>query len=340
MRPLNDTSIPTQRNTSGMSAEQVLQANELEQSLPPVRNPLTEADRGQWRLVRQVVDHTTLLTLKADEAVYYGLATQVVNGEDQVRAYFGSPQVRRFDASWSEGLVRILCSLPVRAILIIVFLICLFVELAAPGMGVFGATALVALLILIGAPALAGMAQWWDILLIVVGLALVAAEIFVLPGMGICGVAGVVCLVAGMIGTFVSDDLGTATGRAELWAGLITTLSSMFAAGVGMWLISRHLQSIPVLNRLVLRTEVPSPVTAAATAAVPRSLLQAMAPARPGLKVGDIGRAETDLRPAGKAVINGRLCDVTSVVGYLAKGTAIRVVSDSSLAIEVEEVEP
>jgi len=83
---------------------------------------------------------------------------------------------------------------PVKIVLMIVVIIGLVWEMAAPGLGLPGAIGVAALLILIGAPALTGMAQWWDILFICLGILFIAGEIFVIPGFGIAGISGTILL--------------------------------------------------------------------------------------------------------------------------------------------------
>jgi membrane-bound serine protease (ClpP class) len=339
LRPFVDQSIPRADSLAGMSADKQALEIEKQQSLPPVRQPLTSADKGKWRLVRQVIDDTTLLTLKADEAVYYGLATAVIVNDAELASYFGTSgaNIMRYDQTWSESLVRFLLSWPVRMVLIVIFVVALFIELAAPGFGVFGVTAIVALLILVGAPALAGLAQWWDILLIALGLLLVAVELFILPGFGVTGVLGVVCLLIGIVGTFIAGGIATPEGQTQLWTGLLTTLTAAFLGGVGIWLVSRQIHTLPLLNRLILHTELRA-VPEAGSATATGGLLQAMRAAQRALQPGDTGVAETDLRPAGRANINGKLVDVQSVGTYIEKGATVRVVSVGRYVIEVEEI--
>ena len=62
-----------------------------------------------------------------------------------------------------------------------------------------------------------------------------------------------------------------------------------------------------------------------------------MGPARPPLEADDIGIAETDLRPTGRADFDGRLVDVKSVSTYIERGTRLRVVSVGRFVIEVED---
>jgi membrane-bound serine protease (ClpP class) len=309
---------------------------EREQSLPPARQPLTAADRQQWKLVGQVKSGDRLLTVNQNEAVYFGLASAVIANDEQLKAFFGAQSIRRYDQSWSEHLVSFLMNFWVRVILIIVFLVALFAEMASPGMGVFGASAIVAMLLLIGAPWLVGMAQWWQLLLILVGVLLILVELFVLPGVGAPGIVGVVCLLAGLVGTFMSDDLSSPQGQSELWTGLIGTMTALFGAGVAMWLISRHLHSIPVINRLILKTELGADSGAGGAGL---GLLEAMGAPQRALAPGDVGTAVTDLRPAGRADFAGKIADVKSVGSFVERGRSVRVVSVGRFAIEVEDAE-
>lgn len=332
--PWVNKAVPRTSDTAGLDEEAIRKQAERESALPPVRQPLTDADRGNWRLITRVNDGNSLLTLRADEAIFYGLAVRTIANDAELQTFFNAQQVVRYDTTWSESLVRFLINPIVRAVLLIIFLVSLFIELAAPGLGIFGATALAALLLLIGAPYLAGMAEWWDILLIVVGLLLVVIELFLLPGMGIPGIIGVLCLLVGMVGTFITGDVTTSGGQSQLWTGLATTLTAVFAAGVIIWFISRQLHSFPVLNQIILTTELKDSSDAERSSS---GLLQAMGTVQPALEAGMTGIAETDLRPSGRANINGRMVDVSSVGPYIARGTPIRVVSVGRFVIEVEE---
>ncbi len=333
--PFINQSIPRKADHAALTQKELQRQVEFEQMLPPARSPLADSDRGQWKLLMQVTDGTTLLTLKPDEAVYYGIAAAVIANDAELTTYFGAQSIRRYDQTWSESLVRFLISWPVRAVLIIIFLICLFIELAIPGFGVFGATSIVALLILIGAPALAGMAQWWEILVIIIGLVLVATELFLIPGFGIVGVAGAGCLLVGVVGTFVSGDINSAAGQNQMWTGLAVTLLSAFVASIVIWFLARQMHTLPFINRLILHTELKD-----APAGTASGLLAAMGADQRALAVGDTGIAHTDLRPSGRANFSGRLVDVTSVSTYIEKGSPLRVVSVGRFAIEVEESSP
>lgn len=324
--PYVDESIPRREREQAEGQEA-----EFRQQLPSSRPTLTEADRGNYKVIRQVTAADRLLTLRPDEAIFYGLAAEVIRNDEELQAYFGAQELVRYDPAWSEAIARFLMSFPVRAVLIIVFLVGLFIELSAPGLGVFGAAAAVALLLLLSPPYLMGMAQWWGILLIAIGLILLATELFLIPGTGIAGVLGLLSLMLGMIGTFVTGDMSNMP-QYQIWAIAATTLTAVFAAGVIIWLVSRQFHSMPVLERIILKSElrkVPERVHQPADGTQPDHQLQ----------VGDIGVAHTGLRPAGRGMFDDRIVDVQSLGGYIEQGTPIQIVSIGKYVIEVEEVE-
>lgn len=323
--------------------EQVREDIFEQQQLPPTRRPLTADDRGQYRTIGQIISDDRLLTVKSDEGIFYGLAVQTIDTDAELAAFFGQPSiVERYEETWSEELVRFLINPVVRIVLIVIFVVGLFIEMAAPGLGVFGGAAVVALLLLVAAPALAGLAQWWDIVLIAIGLVLIAAELFVIPGVGIAGFGGAVCLLIGLVGSFVSGSVSTPQGQDELMTGVLSVLGAVIAASIAIWLISRQIGSIPALQRLTLRSELsPSRPIGAGADADGASTSTTVGRGSPGVvNVGDAGVAETDLRPSGRATIGGRIIDVQSATGWIEQGTPVRVISVGRFEIKVEPNTP
>ena len=307
----------------------------LELEDPSPRRVLAAADRGRWRLIGQVISNEELLVVRADEAIGFGLASVAIANDAELEAWFGATSLVRLDETWSEVLTRFLVSWPVRLVLIVVLLVCFFIELAAPGFGVFGIAATTALLLLVGAPALAGLAQWWEILLVLLGLALVAVELFLLPGFGFAGIAGVACLFIGLVGTFVGGgQIGEAAWQGQLLTGLATTLAAGFAAAVSIWLLSRHLRGVRAFDRLVLSA------SAGGDVGPTRQLRKASSPAESvGPAIGTVGVAASQLRPAGRAEFDGRTFDVASDGSFIEAGTSVRVVAIREGRIEVEPAE-
>ena len=290
------------------------------------REALGAGDRGQWRLVGQVVGPDQLLVVYPDEARALKLASGVVANDRDLAAWFGATTLTRYEESWSEALVRFLTSWPVRIALIAILLISFFIEASSPGLGIFGAISLVALLLLTGAPALLGLAQWWPALAVACGLLLILAEVLLFPGTAVPAIAGGILVLVGLLASFVTRDLSTPAGQSQLASAVATVLGGCFAAGVGIWIAGRILPRTRGAARLVLAAE-------AGVASGPPDREGA---ARDALRIGDVGRAVTALRPAGRADFGAGPVDAQSIGEWLEAGTRVRVVALRPGSCEVD----
>ncbi len=300
------------------------------------RPVLSVQDRGQWQLVEFVTDGSNPLTLKADDLVRYGLATDKVKDDEELKAYFGAKNIQRLDESWSEGLVTFLTNIVVRALLIVILLIGLFIEMTHPGVILPGAVAVAALFALVAPPLIIGMAGWWEVAAIIGGLLLILLEIFVIPGFGVVGVAGVLALFAGLVGTFVPRGAGglfpdTAQGKSDLLYGFTTVMASAVTAMVGMYFIGKNFGSLPMLGRLVLKSPDPSEVDAG-------GMLSAMEPGLSELRPGMTGTAITTLRPSGRVQFGDRIVDVVAELGWIPSGATVKIVEAGEFRVSVELV--
>ncbi len=305
------------------------------------RRTLSAAERGRYELVGYLITGRNPLTLDAEELAFLGFSTNarsssaldpIVDDRD-LQAYFGAKNTRRLKPSWSEIVVVLASTNVVRGLLITVFLLMLFLEMSHPGVGVPGAIALVALVGLLAPPALLGLANWWEVGAIAIGILLLFIEILILPGFGVPGITGLLLLFGGMLGTFVGDGGGlfpdSPTEQTNLMYGLLTMVLSLVTTTVGMYYLSKHFGSLPILGRLILSDEDDNA----------DSLLAAMGPGGPRVPaIGARGAAVTALRPSGRGQFGEQIVDVVSDLGIIDAGAAIRVVSADGFRVVVEQV--
>jgi len=280
----------------------------------------------------------SLLTVDSDQAVKYGLASTkypTVEALAQARHY---DIVADFTPGWAEQAVQFLSGAIVRGILIVVFLQCLYIVLHAPGHGVAEVCGLIALILMLGVPLLTGYAQWWEILVIFLGLALISLEIL-LPGHLFPGITGGILVIFGLVMTFVPAGL---TGPTYLpnhanWPlvekGIVVVAAAM-ASSVLLWMwLSRFLPKMPVLNRLILMSATSGKMPVAAP----------MPEQWPPL--GAVGKATSELLPGGTAeffdpaTADVRVAFVVSEAGYVPAGSEIvvREVSGPSIVVRKKE---
>lgn len=306
-----------------------------------MRPDFYRADGSRYRVVEYATDGNTLLTLKETELREYGFGVKVIRNDEELKAFVGSTNLRRLDTTWSERFVGFMTmgssGMMIRGVLIVVFLLSLFIELAMPGVGIPGFIAMLALLGLVVPPMLIGAASWWAGAVILGGIAFILLELFVFPGFGIPGVLGLVMMLIGLVGTFAGADQlfpGIGNGKqGELaWAVSIVFLS-VFVAGVGAYLFSRYTNRFPLAGKLVLTDQQHADGGASV------SLLGAMGGASDGpVEAGAIGRTTTPLRPSGSAMFGDKLVDVVSEIGFIEQGTPVCAVRVSRYRVGVEPV--
>ncbi len=313
-----------------------------------MRSPITPADKGRYELVGYLCSGDGPLILSAQDMAMLGFASNVdakgnlipIRNDTDLARFFGAKHIRRLSPTWSESLVLFMSNAAVRGVLIVVFLMALFLEMSHPGIGLPGGVAMVALLALLGPPALIGMANWWEIGAILVGLLLIGIEVFILPGFGIPGLAGLLLLFGGLVGTFVGDTSGglfpdSPHGQSQLMYGMVTILLSSTTAIVGMYFLAKHFGSIPILGGLVL-----THVSGQASDEDDEGLFGAMTPEQKEQpEVGAVGKTLTPLRPAGRARFGSMVVDVVSDLGYIEAGEMVRVTASDAFRIVVDKAE-
>src|SRR5262249_54129960 len=151
------------------------------QSPPSARPDLSlPENRGKFKYVEYVSDGAGVLTLRESELLRYGVAKQKIHNDDELKAYFGASTLWRLDENWADATARFLSQFWVKAFLIIVFLVAIFVEMMHPGVSLPGGIAAVCLVGLVLPPILAGIAGWWALGAIILGLGLICVELFVM----------------------------------------------------------------------------------------------------------------------------------------------------------------
>ena len=286
----------------------------------------------EWVFERTVVSEGELLTMTAQEAVEYGFAKGIVRGRGDLAARYGLSEVPPvLGHNWSQKLAAFLASMEVRSILMILLIVGVYLELNSPGIGAPAALAAVCLCLVLGAPYLTGLANMWEILLILSGVALLIIEVFVIPGFGVAGVGGIILILAGLMLTFVQEPIEPKPIPWPSWemfaAGIQDGLVSLFVALVGSItvcvVLAKYFHRVPILRTLQLSDGI-SVLTAEEKAGGAFG-----GPPLGGsiqFKIGSAGVTESPLRPAGKARFGRELVDVVAEAQFVENHVPIEVV--------------
>src|SRR3989338_8259851 len=201
-------------------------------------------------------------------------------------------------------------------ILLSVGLIALWLELKAPGFGLPGIVGISCLATVFLSKYMVGLAEAPEMLLFMLGVMLLAVEIFLLPGFGIAGITGILLMLMGT--TLAFQDFvvpQTPYHYEELRGNLLKIFSSMTVSLLVIALMVRYLPGIPLFGRLVLSASEEAELGFDTTLAIPTVGL-----------VGRRGYALSTLRPSGRAEFNGEVLDVVTQGEFVEGGQKVEIV--------------
>ena len=153
--------------------------------------------------------------------------------------------------------------------------------------------------------------EWLTVIsLIVIGIALVVVEFIFIPGTTIVGIFGIIAIMGGLVLSFQYFD--NAIGWYTIGGtGLLCGVIFYFAFRTRAW------------ERFALKSTIAGRVNEVDTQT---------------LKAGEEGQTVSALRPMGKAELQGKMVEVTTLGGYIESGKRIRIVRVSTNQIVVEPV--
>ncbi len=272
----------------------------------------------------------TVLTLTNTEA------EQLV-GEDQ-RPLFSKGTVRDIDemleriglagadkkileVTSAEKLARLIAS--IAPILMIIGLGGIWLELKTPGFGIFGIAGGFCLLLFFAGHHIAGLSGLEDVMIFVLGITLLAIEIFVTPGFGVTGLSGLLLIFISFISAMSERMPGKwrpISFEPETFAVPFLKVTLAFLGSIVLVAIAgKYMPKTRIFQSLTLDSISPDPETE-------EELL--------GLE----GMAHSDLRPGGTAYFGDRKLDVVTYGDYIPQQSPVRIVEVRGNRIVVEDI--
>jgi len=296
------------------------------------RNPMiAEAMVDPDTYVEGISDTGKVLTFTTKEAIKNGYCEGEVSTRDEALQAAGitNYSVTEQELNWIERFINFLVSPVVSGILIMMMVGGIYFELQAPGLGLPIIIALIGALLFFAPHYLQGLAAHWEILLFIAGLALLILEIFVVPGFGVCGISGIVLMVASLVLAMIFNigfDFHFAPKGALIsnFFNVITALIIGFF--ISLWLGKKVFTMKTRYGTLALDTALDE--TEGFTS-VDSHLTEL---------VGKEGIATTFMRPAGKVEIDGDFYDAVSISGVVETGAPVRVVKFENAQLVVEGI--
>lgn len=282
--------------------------------------------------IEGLIDTGKVLTLTANEAVAVGYCDGLAEDIREVLTeHIGLTDydLLVYQPTPLEKLKGRLLGTAFRAILIMVIVAGIWFELQTPGLGFPSIAALAAAALYFAPLYLDGFAQNWEILIFVIGVALLFVEIFVIPGFGISGILGILFVLTGLSFALVENGAPSLAFNAIEGLGeafFLVAVSILLSIAILIWFTNK----IGTGNRFFKYAALQN------TQEVSEGFVGV--PAELSSLIGQKGTAATLLRPSGKVRLNGKLYDAVSMFGFIEAGTSVVVTRTESGQLYVQKL--
>ena len=271
-----------------------------------------------------------ILTLSTSEAIKYGFCEAEVSGIKEIlsRAGIENYEVEEFSLGATEKIISLFLNPFVSGILILIIIGGIYFELQTPGVGFPILASIIAVILYFVPNYLNGLAENWEIALFIVGVILIALEVFVIPGFGVAGVLGLICTLGSLVLVMLNNDFldFSFVPMEEIFVSTAVVLAGLLGAIVVMFFGGARLLNSNVFKRVALQETQNAEQGYTSTFYKEKSM------------VGQRGKAFTRLRPSGRIEIEGTIYDAYTRGNFIEEGAEVEVISDEGTSLKVKEV--
>ena len=293
------------------------------------RNPqIAEAMVDQNIEIDSISKKGEVITFSTEEAIKYGFCEGEVNSIKQIlkRNKVDTYDLVKFELSQSEKISSFFLNPFISGILLLIIIGGLYFELQTPGLGFPIIASIIAAILYFVPYYLSGLAEYWELAFLVIGISLLMVEFFVIPGFGVAGVLGFLCTFGALLLMMVDNDwFDFSKVNTEAMTDSFITIgigiiggALAIALALPQFLKSKRFKQISLQD-----------VMDAESGYTSTSYLDNF--------VGRQGVAYTVLRPSGKVKIGGELYDASTQGDFIEKDSKIIVISQEGTSLRVKK---
>jgi len=257
-----------------------------------------------------------ILTFTSSEAVGAKLANGEVKNISQVYKDLDIPLANEkiYHRTTVDKIIAFLINPVVSGLLIMGIIAGIYFELQTPGIGFALVIAVLSAILFFAPLYLQGLADNWEIALFIVGVILLALEVFVIPGFGVAGILGITFVLCGLAFSMLANDFldFKISQPGLLMNSFLIVIGAMVLSIVLMVIFGKNIMRTSAFKRLVLEDE--QLASTGYTSAIIKSDM-----------INKVGIARTVLRPSGKIEIEGVWYDAVALDGFIESGVEIYV---------------
>ena len=200
---------------------------------------------GTWfrdpAIAEKMVDTAGVLSFTPDEAIEARYCEGKAGSIDEVIEHIGLEEceIVHQELSPLEKFILLMMSPLLQGIFLMMIIGGIYFEIQSPGLGLPSIIALIGAVLYFSPLYISGLALNWEIVLFILGLILLAVEIFVTPGFGVAGVLGAILSLTALIFAMIDNDTLYFEGKLNLRALLepcaIVLVSTVTALVLSIW---------------------------------------------------------------------------------------------------------
>jgi membrane-bound serine protease (ClpP class) len=269
--------------------------------------------------IENVIDSGSVLTFTAQEALEHKFCEAIVESIPELLETAGveNYEIKEHKVTGMDKIIGFLVNPIVSGILIMVLIGGIYFELQSPGVGFPLVAALIAAMLYFAPLYIEGLADNWEIIIFVVGIILIAVEIFAIPGFGVAGITGILLVVGGLtlslVGNVGLDFSGV--NFMMIASSFFLVVTAIFFSLIFSYLITRTMFTENKLFGSLALEAVQNRDDGFVSSTQSYTEM-----------IGKKGTAFTVLRPAGKVKIDNDVYDATAISGFIDKGDEVEVV--------------
>jgi len=268
--------------------------------------------------VAGISDSGKVLTFTTSEAMQHNFCNGKANSIREVLRISGHKKnnITYQELSVLDSIINFLILPIVSSLLIVIIIGGIYFEIQTPGIGFPIIAAITAALLYFAPLYLEGLAMNWEILMFVFGLILLLIEIIAIPGFGVTGILGLVCIVGGLTFAMLENVDGNpfAVGMIPFIKAFFTVITAILVALFGSIYLSKKLFTSTAYGKFALNSiQDKKEGFTSATASYAKM-------------IGKKGKVKSMLRPSGKVEIDGEIFDATALSSFIEMNDLVEVV--------------
>jgi len=265
--------------------------------------------------IKGIIEKDKILTLNAEQAIKLNIADNIVLNNEEVLNFLNlrDAKIVHIYPNWAENISRFVTNPVVSSLLLSIGFLGLIIEFWTLGWGIAGSIGMISLSLFFGGHIIVGLAGFETIILFAVGLLLLLAEIFFIPGFGLAGIGGIAAILTSIFLTF--GNIVQAT---------YSILIALGVSVIGFFLLIKYIPSTRAWRKFILSTEQKKELGYTVGTKDLKRL------------TGKEGITITPLRPSGIIEVNGKKLNALTQGEYVDSNTKIKIISVEGNKIVVE----